>query len=62
MKSGDLTVLQYHIMKATRPYWPLDAVAHRIRSGRILGDCFCADPRIIFPKVYYTAELKWSEN
>lgn len=62
MKDGDRIVIAYDLMVYTRDYWPLDAVAHRIRTGRILGDCLCADPKIMFPKVYYTAELKWSEN
>ena len=62
MKGGDLVVQQYDLMLNTREYWPLDAVANRIRMGEVLGDCFCADPKIMFPVVYYTAELKWSEN
>jgi hypothetical protein len=62
MKDGDKTVIAYNIMRYTRDYWPMDKVANRIRMGRILGECFCADPKIMFPKVYHTAELKWSNS
>lgn len=62
MKDGDKVVLTYNIMKLTRKYWPLDKVADRLRVGRIADSCQCTEPKILFPAVYYTAELKWSEN
>jgi len=62
MKDGDKVVLSYNIIKFTQKYWPLDKVADRLRVGRIVDSCLYADPKILFPAVYYTAELKWSEN
>lgn len=62
MKDGDKTVMSYNVMKYTRRYFPRDKIANRIRSGTILDSCRCDDPKIMFPKVYYTAELKWGEN
>lgn len=61
MKDGDQLVLAYDIMKHTRAYQPLDRVANRVRMGEVLDSCYCADPKIMFPCVYYT-EPKWSDN
>ena len=62
MKSGDLTVIQYHILKATKPYEPHDRKVHKIRTAHsALDSRLCDDPKIMFPVVYYT-EPKWSVN
>jgi len=62
MKDGDLIVSEYELRLQTRRYWPLDKVARRIREGRMQDSLQCRDPKIMFPVVYYTAEMKWGEN
>ena len=62
MKSGDLTVMQCKIQWQTRPYWPRDKRAIKIRIGEILDSALCDDPNIMFARVYYTKEADWSKN
>jgi len=62
MKDGDRVVIAYNLKKLTRSYFPSDKIATRFRVGNFLDSCHCVDPKIMFPKVFYTAELKWSEN
>lgn len=62
MKDGDRVVIAYNIIKYTRPYWPRDPQAIKIRTGEILDSALCDDPKIMFPVVYYTKEPEWSEN
>lgn len=57
MKDGDRTVLQYQIMRYTRPYYTRDKMANRYFIGQVIGDKLCIDPKIMFPVVYYTGEL-----
>ena len=62
MKDSDRVVIAYNIMKYTRPYWPRDKKAIKIRTGEILDSSLCEDPQIMFPVVYYTREPEGSEN
>jgi len=62
MKDGDRFILKYDLTRMTRRYFPRDAIANRYFIGQVLDSRYCTDPKIMFPKVYHTAELKFSEN